>query len=283
VRPTAKSVVLDLLSTAKRGVVPVRALVAGAELFGIDDNRLRVALARLVARGLVARDERGEYRLAAAATAVQEQVSSWRRIEQRMRPWRGGWIAVHAAGLGRNRRILRRRTRALAYLGFRELAPGLHVRPDNLAGGLAGVRERLRALSLDAEALVFALGDIDEPTAGRARRLWDGAALVRRYRALRATLEASARRLPRLDLRAARAESFLLGGEAIRQLALDPLLPEPIVPGAERRALVEAMLRYDRLGRACWSGALMARGGAPARAPAHLRALAIPLAEVSHG
>jgi len=48
-------------------------------------------------------------------------------------------------------------------------------------------------------------------------------------------------------------ESFLLGGRAIRTLALDPLLPEALVPSAERRALVEAMQRYDRVGRRLWA------------------------------
>jgi phenylacetic acid degradation operon negative regulatory protein len=53
-------------------------------------------------------------------------------------------------------------------------------------------------------------------------------------------------------VRAAMVESFLLGGRVIRQLVLDPLLPEPIVEAAERRALVGAMRRYDKVGHACW-------------------------------
>ena len=48
-------------------------------------------------------------------------------------------------------------------------------------------------------------------------------------------------------------ESFRLGGQAIRQIVLDPLLPEPIVPAAERAALVAALRRYDRMGRSCWA------------------------------
>lgn len=284
-RPTAKSLVLDLLSTARRGAIPVSALVAAGDLFGLAENNVRVALARLVARRLVARDERGAYRLAPAAAAVQDQVSSWRRIEERVRPWRGGWVGVHTAGLPRRRGAVRRRTRALAYLGFRELAPGLHVRPDNLAGGVTAVRERLRGLGLEPAAPVFALAELDEASDAQARRLWDGAALGRRYRALGAALAASGRRLARLDQRTARVESFLLGGRVIRQLALDPLLPEPIVAVAERRALVDAMLRYDRLGRACWSGALEHRGVAHERAPADLRMFAtgrLAPAEVQH-
>ena len=47
-------------------------------------------------------------------------------------------------------------------------------------------------------------------------------------------------------------ESFLLGGRVIRQLVLDPLLPEPIIEVAERRALLGAMRRYDKLGHTSW-------------------------------
>ena len=50
------------------------------------------------------------------------------------------------------------------------------------------------------------------------------------------------------------AESFLVGGVAIRRLVLDPLLPDEIVPSAERHRLIESMRRYDRLGREIWSG-----------------------------
>src|SRR5262249_20980091 len=78
--PTAKSVILDLLSTIGERSMPVRALVAAADFFGIEENSLRVALARLLAADTVERDERGAYRLGRRAAAVQRQVRSWRRI-----------------------------------------------------------------------------------------------------------------------------------------------------------------------------------------------------------
>ena len=43
--------------------MPVRALVEAGRCFGIGDNSLRVALARLLARGRVERNMRGRYRL----------------------------------------------------------------------------------------------------------------------------------------------------------------------------------------------------------------------------
>src|SRR5215472_2092349 len=132
--------------------MPVRALVAAAELFEVDHNRLRVALARLVAARLVERDERGQYRLGERAGAIGTQVTSWRKIEERLRPWSGGWIGAYTAGLSRReRRATQRRGRAFRFLGFRELRPGLEIRPDNLVGGVAEVRSRLERLGLEPE------------------------------------------------------------------------------------------------------------------------------------
>jgi phenylacetic acid degradation operon negative regulatory protein len=272
VRPTAKSLILDLLSTLRGGAMPVRALVAAGGLFGIAAGGVRVELARLLARGLVTRDERGQYRLAGGAEAVQHMVASWGRVEERMTDWTGGWIGAHVGALPRSRRrALRRRERALERLGFRALEPGLWVRPANLRGGVAEVRRQLQALGLEAAAPVFALGELDERTEARARGLWSTRALLAGYRAMRHALERSARRVAALPADRAMVETFLLGGRAIRLLAFDPLLPEPILPGAERRRLVEVMRRYDQAGRQCWRTFMREHGAPSRRSPVDLR------------
>jgi phenylacetic acid degradation operon negative regulatory protein len=253
VQPTAKSLTLDLLSSMRGQTMPVRALVAAGEVFGISAESIRVALVRLCAQGTIERNERGFYRLAPAAQPVQSHVVAWTRTEERLVPWRGGWIGVHTAGLERGDRAgQRRRTRALQWLGFRNLERYLFVRPDNLRGGVDAVRDQLHALGLDGAALVFAIAQFDPASEERARALWNAPALRRGYRDTGAALARSAAQLERLPMHAAMRESFVLGGGAIRQLALDPLLPEPIVPAGERAALVETMRAYDRLGRACW-------------------------------
>jgi phenylacetic acid degradation operon negative regulatory protein len=277
-KPSAKSLVLDLLSTLRRGAMPVRALLDAGVLFGIAEISVRVALTRLVAEGLVDRDERGHYRLGRGALAVRDRVGSWRRLDGRLRPWRGGWIGVlegrQPARDGARRGARRRGGRALRLLGFRELERRLAVRPDNLEGGVERLRAELGALGLEAGTLVFELGGLDALTEARARSLWGAEALVAGYRKARRELERSQRRLARLPGPEAMVESFLVGGRALRQLALDPLLPEPIVPAGERDALVEAMRGYDALGRDCWAD-FMARHGAPHRAaPANTRAIA---------
>ena len=230
--------------------MPVRALVAAASPFAIEENSLRVALARLFAAGTVERDDRGEYRLGKRAQAVQQQVVSWKRLEERTRPWQGGWVGVHSGAWSRSE--ARRAERALRFFGFRELAPGLEVRPDNLVVELEGLRSELVSLGLPESSLVMKIGELEPSTEARARSLWDARKLLAEYHRSCAELAASEDRLPTLAVGAAMVESFVLGGRAIRQLVLDPLLPEPIIDVEERRKLGNAMRRYDKIGHACW-------------------------------
>jgi phenylacetic acid degradation operon negative regulatory protein len=271
--PTAKSLILDLLSTLGRRAAPVRALLEAAALFGIASNNVRVTLARLLAEGAVESDERGLYRLGPGARAVNEQIRSWRRLEERLRPWDGGWVGVHSAGLPRGD-ARRRRERALRLLGFRSLVAGLEIRPDNLAGGVTAVRQQLAQLGLEPEAPVLRLSELDAASEARARTAWDVEALVAGYRAGVARLETSAARLLELPHADAMLESFTLGGDAIRQLVLDPLLPEPIAPARERRRLLSAARRYDALGRRIWAGWLGADAERPETSPAGIHGLA---------
>jgi phenylacetic acid degradation operon negative regulatory protein len=77
--------------------------------------------------------------------------------------------------------------------------------------------------------------------------------------------------MPTLPEAHAMTESFRLGGRVLQQLVLDPLLPSPLVDESERRALVESMRAYDRLGRDAWAR-FLSRFGVPHRtAPADTR------------
>ena len=250
-----KSFVLDLLSTLKHGTMPVGALVEAGELFGIPGNTLRVALARLLAAGQVGRDERGRYRLAEGAAPVAKHVTSWRDLERRTRAWDGGWIAVHASAANPkvSRAARRGRTRALQMLGFAPLRPHLALRPDNLRAGVSETRRDLHALGLPAEDLVFELRELAEDEDRSARDLWDTDGLRATYRKLGNDLADSAGHLAGLPAREAMIESFLVGGRAVRELILDPLLPDEICPTDERAALLCSMKDYDRLGRAAWA------------------------------
>jgi phenylacetic acid degradation operon negative regulatory protein len=250
--PSAKSLILDLLSTLRRGsAMPVGALVEAGALFGISANNMRVSVTRLLAAGQIARDERGRYALGDTWRPIGQRVRSWRNLQGRTRKWNGSWVGVHVTSAARTEQ--RGRERALRLLGFGQLRPTLWVRPDNLTHTVAALRAELTSLGLPDGDLVFGLRELDPASEARARGLWDIDALRNTYRKLLVELDASAKRLGRLGGADAMVESFLLGGRAVRELVLDPLLPESIYPGKEREALVERLRRYDQLGRLAWA------------------------------
>ncbi len=260
---TPKALLLDLLRVARPASVPVQALVGVGKLFGLTGNALRVALTRLSARGLVESDERGSYRLAPSSDPVSEHVEAWRLGEARTTLWDGEWLAA-SLPRGGGRTARRHSVRALGMLGFAEGLDGLHVRPDNLRGGVARVREQLGALGLEDRSELFTARGFDAALVERwTRKLWPLARLERSYATTLGALERSARRVIGLPLERAVVETFRVGGNAIRVLATDPLLPDAILRSHKRRALTHAMLAYDRLGREVW--ARLARASLPPR------------------
>lgn len=248
-----RRLILKLLLAADRGALATRDAVSAGQLMGFTENSMRVALARLSALQLIETRERGEYRLGPAGQGLAADVKRWRSGEARVVPWNGHWLAVHTAALSRSdRSALRQRERALDLLGLRELQPSLHVRPDNLQGGVAAVRTRLLALGMPTEALVFGMHDLDDELRQRAESLWDGAACSAHYRKQRAQLEQWMAGADRLTADVAAREAFVLGDAAIRTLVFDPLLPAPLVDVPARAAFTHTVLQYDRLGHAYW-------------------------------
>jgi phenylacetic acid degradation operon negative regulatory protein len=251
--PTPRSVVLNLVRVAPRQALPIGRLVEVGALFGFTGNALRVAVTRLSAEGLLESDERGWYRLGPAAAPLQAHVEDWRRGEARMRPWKGEWLAV-ALGAKAARTVRRGSLRALGRLGLCEGLPGLWLRPDNLAQPFAETVARLRGLGLEDAAQPFRARDFDESLSQRLGACWPTRALQQGYERCARNLERSLAQLDAMSRQTALVQSFLLGGEAIRVLASDPLLPEAIMPGDARRELTALMLRYDAAGHRVWRG-----------------------------
>lgn len=270
--PQPRGLVLDLLATLRTGSMPVRALVAAGALFGIDENRMRVAVARALAEGAIERDQRGEYRRR-ARRGLGALVTGWRQLDQRMTRWNGEWIAVLATvPRGSDRTVEKANRRALERSGFRSFQRGVALRPANLTEPVGELRTRLVDLGLRDDATMAVIGHMDENGEQRARGLWDTAAIRAGYERSLAKLDASRRRLEGLSEARAMRESFTLGGEVIRQIVLDPLLPPPLVPAGEFAALLRAMRSYERLGRAGWRAFLERHGVDFHHAPAELEA-----------
>lgn len=253
---TAKSVIAEVLSVAhaaRQPSVRVRLLIDAGAVFGFSANTMRVTLTKMRAMGSVESTARGLYRLGPASRDLSDRVMGWRTVADRMTAWDESWIGVCTGHLSRtDRPALGRRDRALRLLGFRELEEGLHVRPNNLVGGVAEARATLHRLGLESRAVVTRIDELSEPDLNHAHALWDCDATVARYRDLRRQLRESTLRRTTLPLEEAMREAFLLGREVIRCVALDPLLPERFVPSNEREALVEQMIRYDEAGQVLW-------------------------------
>ena len=253
--PNPKHLILNLLLAAEGEALSSADAVNACALFGVRENSVRVALVRLAAAGMIEAAGRGSYQLGPQAEGLAGDIAHWRSSEQRVRGWNGDWVAVHLGGMRRSDRVAQRaRDRALALLGLRELGHGLFVRPDNLVGGVAGVRERLRKLGLDEEVPVFVARQFEDAREQQARKLWDGEALTKTYRETRRKMDRWLARADQLEPEVAARESYLVGHDAIRQLVFDPLLPEPLVDVTERRAFFQAVLRFDQAGHAIWQG-----------------------------
>lgn len=250
--------------------MPVRALVEAGEIFGFAGNSVRVALARLLAQGRVGRDERGRYRQGPAVASALEAIRSWRHLESRTRRWTRGWIAVQNSA-GRSRRQRVRDEQALRLFGFRSVSSDLTLRPDNLRGGVDFIRRSLRDVGLCSSAWVARMTDFDSSSERRLCALWDVAELEQGYRTTIQQLSDSRAQLARAPVEQAMVETFRRGGDAIRQLVLDPLLPEEIVSGDSRGLLVASLKEYDAFGRSCWAPFLRRHSVTQRRSPMALR------------
>jgi phenylacetic acid degradation operon negative regulatory protein len=230
-------------------------LIRAAALFDIDENRTRVALHRLRTKGLIESHERGTYRVN-PANPVSAEAWGWRSVLDRLRPWEGHWVGVHTAPLPRaDKTVARRRDRATRMVGLRELVPGLLVRPDNLIGGVDATRERLVLLGLEPEAVVFRLDQLG-PHEAAAAALWDDLALDRRYREHVERLAQLSDGFVHLPVEEIARQTFVIGGRAVQDIVLDPLLPEPLVDPRLREHFVSTMSAFDDRAREAWGTVL---------------------------
>jgi phenylacetic acid degradation operon negative regulatory protein len=250
---TARELVIDFLSNRYPREMSVQEIAGVGNALGFSEQSLRMALTRLVEQSVAANTGRGVYRLSPSGEAMRDEVRKWRNLDDLAKPWSGGWIGVFDAAVPRSdRAALRRHERAMRLRGFRELQTGLWVRPANLRDSVAELREHLRALGLHPGALVVGLNDLDDEARAKATSLWDTAAMLARYRSLADELIASKRKLERIPLDTAAAESMVLGRDVIRHINLDPVLPEELMPQRALSNLIRVMSDYDQNARQIW-------------------------------
>ena len=224
---TARSVLASTLLGAIPPELPVSHLVHVAGLFGINENRARVALSRMVANDEVTTDGAGRYKLVGHLLARQQrQVAS--RAGQTGK-WSGDWyiVALPATTAAADERGQRRRS--LTHARLAELRQGLWLRPDNFS------------VDLDAEVLAEVVTFSGRPSGDPvklAARLWDLDGWASRARELLEELVALDPEGP-TEL----APGFVLSAAVLRHLQADPLLPSSLLPldwpGVELRSFYD--------------------------------------------
>jgi phenylacetic acid degradation operon negative regulatory protein len=228
---TARSVLASALLGEDPPELPVAHLVHLAGLFGINENRARVALSRMASTGEVTTDGSGRYRLAGHLLDRQSRQGQSRRGETG--PWTGQWrlVVVTASGRTAEERAGRRKRLALARLA--EQREGVWLRPDNI--------DLRPDPALDPDVAMFAAAPDRDPDE-LAGQLWD----------LEGWALAADRLADRLERRPPvgpddLAPGFELSASVLRHLQADPLLPDELLPaGWPGRSLRRTYAEWDR-------------------------------------
>jgi phenylacetic acid degradation operon negative regulatory protein len=224
---TARSVLASSLLGMDPPELPVAQLVYLSGLFGINENRARVALSRMVAAGEVTTNGSGRYRLAGHLLERQSRQTTSRM--GRSRPYSGSWHFVVVTKSGSTAEVRGERRAALQFARLAELREGSWLRPDNLAlklsPSLLGDVELFTAQPSDPMSLVTRLWDLHRWSL-RAQDLLSQ---------LRVLLPISVDDL---------APGFVLSAAVLRHLQADPLLPPELLPpqwpGVELRTSYES-------------------------------------------
>ncbi len=238
---TARSVLASALLGMEPPELPVAQLVRLTGLFGISENRARVALSRMVSAGEATTDGSGGYRLAGHLVARQARQALSRSGEAAL-PYDGSWWMAVVTTSGSTAEVRVARRRALSYARLAELREGVWMRPANVAVQLPD------SLDDDVELMTARPADVK----GLVARLWDLASWAERAEDLAGALDALTP-----DRAETLAPGFELSAAVLRHLQGDPLLPAELLPaewpGAALRAAYDDWDRRYRATLREWS------------------------------
>ncbi|MHB1712609.1 MAG: PaaX domain-containing protein, C- domain protein [Acidimicrobiales bacterium] len=206
---TARSVLASTLLGADPPELPVAHLVHMAGLFGINGNRARVALSRMVAAHEATTDGSGRYRLAGRLLDRRQRQQASRAGQTQ--PWSGEWRIVAVTVTGSPPEVRARRRHALAFARLAELREGIWMRPANV---------EVRLDEATRKELTVVIGRLEGDSVELVGRLWDVDGWDRRAHQLIHRMEEQPTAGPS-DL----AAGFELSASILRHLQADPLLP----------------------------------------------------------
>lgn len=238
---SARSLVLSVLLGTEPPVLPVRAMAALGELFGISGGTIRTALSRMVAAGELSA-ENGHYRL--LGRHLERQASQEVGRHPPIRSWDGTWHFAFVRAEGRD--LARRRDfrTMMTNHRFGEMRPEVWLRPANLAApgdpgdDVLWTRGPLRTHAEGAH-------DVER---GLAAELWELEVWQAEAAILIGELADALAELHADDADELIPPDFLLSAAVLRHLRADPLLPVELQPdgwtGDDLRAA------YDRFDEA---------------------------------
>ena len=242
--------------------------MAAEMLFGL--TKLRGVMSswslRLIRSWTVRRSLRKPFRISSDANS--SMVRSWADVEKSLTAWRGAWLGGSVGHLSRsNQAEVKSWERALRLCGFAPYQTGLWLRPANLRSSVDALRARLLALGYPDDGLVLEIASLTPSSDAELAALWPIADLEQSYRTNLQRLSVSEALLPELDADTAARETLVVGRMVTRDILLDPLLPSQLIDTQLRTRMIQAMKRYDRLGRRIWRDFYQRHGGANARQP----------------
>jgi phenylacetic acid degradation operon negative regulatory protein len=231
----------------------VQQLIAWGNLFSHDNANIRVAAGRLVKQQVLRQQQRGLYSVGEQGKTLQTLASGWRCRFDQLTDWDEHWLCAYTAHLGRSdKKALRKAERAFRLVGFRSLDKALWCRPNNLQDSTELSYQRLIQLGLNSDTILMVSRDFSTQVAERLVSLWDKPAIDQKYQHMIALLAKGSERLNHLPLQQATRESFLLGEYVIRQINLDPMLPDNMIDSDLRSNWLASMEAFDQASYPIW-------------------------------
>ncbi len=249
---TPKDLVEGFLRAANPEPLTIKSLLTVGETLGFSANAIRVAISRLCAKEQVISDSRSCYRLTDKTLAINSFTDRWRLGESRVRPWQAHWICCHLPqGMGRTER--NQAQKALSWYGLKLGLSGLYIRPDNLNLSIQELNSQLIDVALTPNASLFRAYDFQEHQTQQWQRLWDIKAIETRYKSHYEKIAKSANNFFEKPIEQSLSESLILGGDTLRVLTLDPLLPAEMIDITLRKKLSDMMEEYEAQCRKLWT------------------------------
>ena len=247
----ARHLILDLLYASKNSTLSIKRILAAAELLGISDNGIRVAVARLNQENVIQAIERGVYQLLEKKFDTSFISLNKHPDMQTATTWNGKYVLVYTGTLGRvDRTALSKREKALRYYGFQELEQNVFIRPDNLTLNLSPLKTAVIQFGLDPDARFFQVSQLESET--EVRDLWDIEELHQTYHAVQHAINDWFENYQNLTLADAAKSAFHLGKSALFSLRADPLLPAEWIDTDARQQFELAVRKIEKQGQLLW-------------------------------